>query len=103
MGWSGGARVGNEIWESIRPLIRPEFRTEAARAIVNTLISQGWDNYPEAPLLSVESGMWELGAFYRFKCDSCSFKAVWRGVVDNRPTVACNRCVPYLEFPEILS
>lgn len=102
MGWSGGASVGNEIWESLRPMIRPELRTEAARAIVNALNALAW-NYPEAPLLSAESGMWELDSVYRYKCDSCSFKAVWRGVIHNRSTLACNRCVPYLEFPEILS
>ncbi len=75
-------QAAGAIWGSLRSMILPESRREAAKAIITELPLRDWDNEPyglETRLLLADAG--ELDdAPQRDECDLCSVQAVWKGV-----------------------
>lgn len=94
------------IWGSLRSMILPESRREAARSII-TELPLGDTDVPycaETRLLLADAG--ELNdAPQRDECDRCSDQAVWKGVdneYDGNPHIACNSCVTHIEDPVVI-
>lgn len=94
------------IWGSLRSMILPESRREAAQSIITELLLSD-DNVPycaETRLLLADAG--ELDdAPQRDECDLCSEQAVWKGIdneYDGDPRVVCNSCVGHIEDPVVI-
>lgn len=55
MGWASGSAIAEEIWNTIRPHIRPGTRGAMARAIIEIFENNDCDTLDEAELLSADA------------------------------------------------
>ncbi len=69
MGWAGGSRIANAVWDAIKSIIPEEHKREAAKKIVDALDEGDWDTHDEAPELMEASGYYWCGNCWKKKDD----------------------------------
>jgi len=69
MGWAGGARLAEEVWDIVRGFIPKEKRTETAIRIIEAFRDEDWDTVDEAETLATDAG-WYNEEEYAKKCDA---------------------------------
>lgn len=69
MGWAGGARLAEEVWDIVRGFIPEEKRTDAAIRIIEAFRGEDWDTVDEAETLAADAG-WYNEEEYAKKYDA---------------------------------